>query len=123
MVDNTAGLKVKCYIAHTANPAARRSIPATIDVSCPYAPSMTIFSSRGPNPTAADIIKPDITAPGLQILAGNTPFPTPGPSRAGRVVPGHRRHLDVQPGDGRVYALIKQAAPGLERGSGRSRPS
>ena len=28
-----------------------------------YAPSMTIFSSRGPNPTAADIIKPDISAP------------------------------------------------------------
>ena len=43
-----------------------------------YAPSMTIFSSRGPNPTAADIIKPDITAPGLQILAGNSPLSDPG---------------------------------------------
>ena len=35
---------------------------------------MTIFSSRGPNPVAADIIKPDVTAPGLQILAGNSPI-------------------------------------------------
>jgi hypothetical protein len=33
---------------------------------------MTSFSSRGP---AGPFIKPDVTAPGLQILAGNTPFP------------------------------------------------
>ena len=43
-----------------------------------YAPSMTIFSSRGPNPTAADIIKPDITAPGLQVMAGASPFTDAG---------------------------------------------
>jgi hypothetical protein len=34
---------------------------------------MTNFSSRGP---AGGFIKPDITAPGAQILAGNTPTPT-----------------------------------------------
>ena len=34
---------------------------------------MAGFSSRGPS---ADFIKPDITAPGVQILAGNTPTPT-----------------------------------------------
>ena len=34
---------------------------------------MAGFSSRGPE---ADFIKPDITAPGVQILAGNTPTPT-----------------------------------------------
>jgi subtilisin family serine protease len=33
---------------------------------------VTFFSSRGPG---GDWIKPDITAPGLQILAGNTPTP------------------------------------------------
>jgi subtilisin family serine protease len=33
---------------------------------------VTFFSSRGPG---ADWIKPDITAPGLHILAGNTPTP------------------------------------------------
>jgi len=45
------------------------------------APSMTIFSSRGPDSAAEDIIKPDVTAPGLQILAGTSPFAigeTPG---------------------------------------------
>jgi subtilisin family serine protease len=39
---------------------------------------MTDFSSRGPDPVAEDIVKPDITAPGIQILAGNSPFPDPG---------------------------------------------
>lgn len=33
---------------------------------------MTGFSSRGPG---GDFLKPDVTAPGLQILAGNTPTP------------------------------------------------
>ncbi len=33
---------------------------------------MTSFSSKGP---LGDFIKPDITAPGIQILAGNTPAP------------------------------------------------
>ena len=34
---------------------------------------MTYFSSRGPNGPIPDIIKPDITAPGHQILAGASP--------------------------------------------------
>lgn len=36
-------------------------------------PEMAVFSSRGPNGAAADIIKPDVTAPGVQILAGASP--------------------------------------------------
>ena len=36
---------------------------------------MAVFSSRGPNRAASDIIKPDVTAPGVQILAGNSPTP------------------------------------------------
>ena len=38
-------------------------------------PEMAVFSSRGPNGAAADVIKPDVTAPGVQILAGNSPTP------------------------------------------------
>lgn len=34
---------------------------------------MGSFSSRGPNLTAPDILKPDVTAPGVNILAGQTP--------------------------------------------------
>ena len=36
---------------------------------------MAVFSSRGPNGAVADIIKPDVTAPGVQILAGASPTP------------------------------------------------
>ena len=37
---------------------------------------MAAFSSRGPSPTVPDFLKPDITAPGVNILAGGTPEPS-----------------------------------------------
>jgi subtilisin family serine protease len=41
---------------------------------------MTNFSSRGP---VGDFLKPDVTAPGIQILAGHTPEPTPAAVASG----------------------------------------
>ena len=41
---------------------------------------MAMFSSRGPQ---TDFIKPDITAPGIQVLAGMTPSPDPAVSTNG----------------------------------------
>jgi subtilisin family serine protease len=70
-IDQTPGLAIKAYIASDPNPTAQ-ILEGAVD-KWPYAPSMTIFSSRGPNPVAPDIIKPDITAPGTQILAGYSP--------------------------------------------------
>ncbi|KAI3886988.1 hypothetical protein MKX03_022781, partial [Papaver bracteatum] len=47
---------------------------ATIKIGATIqAPKMAVFSSRGPNPIAPDIIKPDITAPGVNILAAWPP--------------------------------------------------
>jgi hypothetical protein len=66
---------IKAYAA-TANPTAT-IIGNQIGAWKPV-PSMTDFSSRGPNVVALDIIKPDITAPGIHILAGNSPTPDPG---------------------------------------------
>ncbi|KAG8382308.1 hypothetical protein BUALT_Bualt05G0063400 [Buddleja alternifolia] len=37
------------------------------------APTVVSFSSRGPSPITPDILKPDITAPGVDILAGWSP--------------------------------------------------
>ena len=57
------------------------------------------FSSRGP---VGDFIKPDITAPGIQVLAGMTPQPTATAERpAWAALPGDRRHVDVVPALGR----------------------
>lgn len=36
-------------------------------------PTVTYFSSRGPNIAAPGVMKPDLAAPGLEILAGTTP--------------------------------------------------
>ena len=77
----------------------------------PSAPSMTIFSSRGPNPISADIIKPDITAPGTQLLAGYSPtsyevYDLPGELFA--AIQGTSMSSPVVAG---AFALLKQAHP------------
>ena len=52
-----------------ANPGATASFPAGA-ASAGQGDAIVAFSSRGPG---GDWLKPDIAAPGLQILAGNTP--------------------------------------------------
>lgn len=72
-VTYTDGLAIKAYI-ETAGAGATASIePGT---TAPAAGSvMADFSSRGENGADANVLKPDITAPGVNILAGNTPTP------------------------------------------------
>ena len=71
MVDKSEGDLVAGYAAFK-NAKATITDTADIDTFTP-APSMAVFSSRGPNPSAESIIKPDITAPGVQVLAGASP--------------------------------------------------
>ncbi|KAI3886998.1 hypothetical protein MKX03_022791 [Papaver bracteatum] len=60
------------YVALSQNPTARIS-PTTTILNTTPAPKMAVFSSVGPNTAAHDIIKPDITAPGVRILAAWSP--------------------------------------------------
>lgn len=106
-IDLTPGLQVKDYIARTAKPTAQ--ITPTPDAKLGYAPSMTIFSSRGPDPVAEDIIKPDVTAPGLQILAGNTPLTNEGVQ--GELFQAIAGTSMSSPHVAGLFALIKQAHP------------
>ena len=72
---------------------------------------MASFSSRGPD---GDFIKPDVTAPGLQILAGNTPTPWPGTSSPARPASSSRSIAGTSmssPHAAGVSALIKAAHP------------
>jgi subtilisin family serine protease len=108
-VDNSVGVKIKQYIASTRRPKAQ--IDDTAEISnINYSPSMTIFSSRGPSPTSADIIKPDITAPGLQILAGASPIVGADEVQGElfQAIAGTSMSSPVVAG---VYALVKQAHP------------
>lgn len=74
------------------------------------APSMTIFSSRGPNPVAPDIIKPDVTAPGMQILAGNSPVNNSFGAQ-GELFQSIAGTSMSSPHVAGLFALIKQAHP------------
>ncbi|KAK8976699.1 hypothetical protein V6N11_057297 [Hibiscus sabdariffa] len=55
------------YLNTTENPTA--TILRTTQDNNQFAPFVVTFSSRGPNPITADILKPDLTAPGVDILA------------------------------------------------------
>ncbi len=108
-IDNTPGLTIKAYIGSASSPAA--SITTGESATWPSAPSMTIFSSRGPNPVAGDIIKPDITAPGIQILAGNSPFPDPDSTPPGELFQAIAGTSMSSPHVAGLFALLAQEHP------------
>ncbi len=71
--------------------------------------TMADFSSRGANTIAPDLIKPDVTAPGVNILAGHTPFPSSGaPGQLFQSISGTSMSSPHVAG---VFALMRQANP------------
>uniref|UniRef100_A0A7N0T0V2 Uncharacterized protein n=1 Tax=Kalanchoe fedtschenkoi TaxID=63787 RepID=A0A7N0T0V2_KALFE len=71
VVNSSTGQAVDRYINSTRSPSA--VIYKSQDFKIP-APFMASFSSRGPNPGSRNILKPDIAAPGLNILAAFSPL-------------------------------------------------
>uniref|UniRef100_A0A803PGC1 Cucumisin n=1 Tax=Cannabis sativa TaxID=3483 RepID=A0A803PGC1_CANSA len=63
------------YLNSTKNPQA--TILTSEFTKDSAAPSVASFSSRGPNPITPDIMKPDISAPGVTILAAYSPESSP----------------------------------------------
>jgi subtilisin family serine protease len=116
-VDNTPGLAIKAYINSARGPSGR--LEGKQLGSFPFAPSTTLFSSRGPNPVAQDLIKPDITAPGIQILAGNSPKPGPGtvPGELFQAIAGTSMSSPHIAG---LLALMRQANPGFTAAAAKS---
>ncbi|PIN02103.1 Tripeptidyl-peptidase II [Handroanthus impetiginosus] len=72
-VDYEVGTQILSYIRSTRNPVVKLSLPTTI-VGKTVAAKIAEFSSRGPNSIAASILKPDIAAPGVQIIAATSPL-------------------------------------------------
>jgi hypothetical protein len=69
-VSNTDGAAIKAYVSGNANPVGVIN-PAVIGTK--PAPIMADFSSRGPNGGDGNVLKPDLTAPGVDIIAQVTP--------------------------------------------------
>ncbi|XWS32264.1 hypothetical protein CRYUN_Cryun23aG0145200 [Craigia yunnanensis] len=69
MVNATVGETIEKYINTTRSPSAVIYQSQEVKVSAPFAAS---FSSRGPNPVSQHPLKPDIAAPGVDILAAYT---------------------------------------------------
>lgn len=63
------GEDVKSYLFSDSNPTATILFEGT-KVGIEPSPVVAAFSSRGPNSITPDILKPDIVAPGVNILAG-----------------------------------------------------
>ncbi|URD79421.1 subtilisin-like protease [Musa troglodytarum] len=70
-VPYVVGLKIKAYINSTSAPEASLVFNGTV-MHTPHSPSMASFSSRGPSQITPGILKPDITGPGVSILAAWT---------------------------------------------------
>ncbi|KAK9143579.1 hypothetical protein Syun_012979 [Stephania yunnanensis] len=71
MVNYTVGQVVSDYINSTRTPSAVIYKSEEVHVSAPFVAS---FSSRGPSLASNKILKPDIVAPGIDILAAYTPL-------------------------------------------------
>ncbi|KAF8092742.1 hypothetical protein N665_0402s0030 [Sinapis alba] len=70
-VGKKAGDIIRRYVMTDPNPTASMVIQGTV-VNVEPSPVLAAFSSRGPNPVTPNILKPDLIAPGVNILAAWT---------------------------------------------------
>jgi hypothetical protein len=106
-INNTDGLAVKAYIAN-AGAEAMASLQGGAAIST-QGSVIADFSSRGIALAVPDIIKPDVTAPGVNILAANTPTGLLGASgELFQVISGTSMSTPHVAG---MFALLKQAHP------------
>ncbi|KAJ6727767.1 SUBTILISIN-LIKE PROTEASE SBT3.1-RELATED [Salix koriyanagi] len=72
-IDYEIGTQILFYIRSTRSPVVKLSPSRTI-VGKPVLAKVAHFSSRGPNSIAPAILKPDVAAPGVNILAATSPL-------------------------------------------------
>ncbi|XP_071728035.1 subtilisin-like serine-protease S [Rutidosis leptorrhynchoides] len=72
IVGSKIGRRILSYINNTRNPTSQIYSSEVVLGSQP-APRVTSFSSKGPNGLTPEILKPDVAAPGLNILAAWSP--------------------------------------------------
>ena len=111
MIDNTPGVEIKTWLATSGSPIRDGWRAARSDVRRSIRRRWRTSPPADRTRPAADIIKPDMTAPGVQILAGNSPL---GDAESGpqgqlfQAIAGTSMSSPVVAG---LYALLKQAHP------------
>ena len=116
-INFTDGSTIKDYIASAGDSAVAQvngGVFTPID-----APWMADFSSRGPDPVAEDIIKPDVTAPGVNILAGASPVHY-GEAVQGELFQSISGTSMSSPHVAGLFALLKQAHPNWSPAAAKS---
>ncbi|KAL3677173.1 hypothetical protein R1sor_027121 [Riccia sorocarpa] len=77
-IDNTGVETINSYLSSiSGSPTATIKRPRTV-ITNVHKPAIAQFSSRGPNLVSKYILKPDLTAPGVNILAAWTGYAEPG---------------------------------------------
>lgn len=77
-VDYAIGTFLLTYIGATRNPVVKFG-PTKTMVGLQMSPEVALFSSRGPSSLSPSVLKPDIAAPGVNILASWSPASSPIP--------------------------------------------
>lgn len=109
-VDYTPGLAIKRYIRQAG---ARATARITGGERAPAQGStVAAFSSRGPNRLTTDILKPDIIAPGVNVLAAESPDTLPGSGASGQFFQSISGTSMSAPHVAGVGALLTQAHRG-----------
>lgn len=104
-VDQTAGAAIKAYVAATPNATASLSQGQLVQGA--QAPFVASFSSRGPALAGGgDLLKPDIMAPGVDVLAAVSP-----PGHNGRSFDFLSGTSMASPHIAGIGALLRQAHP------------
>ncbi|KAL1201805.1 Subtilisin-like protease SBT3.13 [Cardamine amara subsp. amara] len=105
-VDYELGTDILQYIRTTRSPTVRISATTTL-TGQPATTKVASFSSRGPNSLSPAILKPDIAAPGVNILAGLNPHNPEGDKGFG-FMSGTSMSTPVVSG---IVALLKSLHP------------
>ncbi|KAJ6739144.1 hypothetical protein OIU74_003995 [Salix koriyanagi] len=112
-VDFAIGTYLLTYMESSRNPVVKFSFTKTV-IGKQISPEVAFFSSRGPSSISATVLKPDIAAPGVNILASWSPAASPA------IIDNEVRPLDFKIESGTsmscphisgVVALLKAAHP------------